>query len=130
MSLVMMPIFTAGLNELPASLNKFGTAMVNTFRMIAGAVGMAFFVSIMTNEGASHVKNIMIHQHILKSDKVHYLLAEHQGMVMGINDAFMVATALTIVAFLLSFFIKRTTPQKDTISNRVRKPRRKIAGAQ
>ncbi|MBB2482942.1 DHA2 family efflux MFS transporter permease subunit [Bacillus sp. APMAM] len=130
MSLVMMPIFTAGLNELSSNLNKFGTAMVNTLRMIAGAVGMAFFVSIMTNKGASHMKDIMIQEHILKSDKVHFLLAEHQGMVMGINDAFMVATALSIVAFLLSFFIRRTTPQKDTISNRVRKPRRKIVGVQ
>lgn len=44
MSIMMMPIFTAGLNDLGLSLNKYGTAMVNTFRMVAGAVGMAFFV--------------------------------------------------------------------------------------
>jgi EmrB/QacA subfamily drug resistance transporter len=124
MSLVMMPIFTAGLNELSSNLNKYGTAMVNTLRMIAGAVGMAFFVSVMTNKGASHVKDIMIHQHILKTDKAHFLLAEHQGMVMGINDAFMIATVLSIVAFLLSFFIRKTTPQEDTITNRLRKSRK------
>lgn len=41
-SILMMPIFTAGLNDLPLAMNKYGTAMVNTFRMVAGAVGTAF----------------------------------------------------------------------------------------
>lgn len=38
---------------------------------------------------------------------------------MGINDAFLVATALTVVGFILSFFIKKTSPQEDTITKRV-----------
>lgn len=121
MSLLMMPIFTAGLNELALSLNKYGTAMVNALRMIAGAVGMAFFVSIMTNQGAIHTKKLMIQQHILPTDKAHMLLAANQGAVMGINDAFLVATGLTVIAFVLSFFIQRTSPKEDTITNRVRK---------
>lgn len=124
MSILMMPIFTAGLNELALTLNKHGTAMVNTFRMIAGALGMAFFVTIMTNQGAIHTKAIMLSKHILATDKSHVLAASNQGAVMGINDAFMVATVLTVVAFVLSFFIQRTSPQVDTITNRVTKPRR------
>jgi len=127
MSILMMPIFTAGLNELALTLNRHGTAMVNTFRMIAGAVGMAFFVTIMTNQGAIHTKALMFSQHILPTDKTHLLAAAKQGTVMGIDDAFMVATVLTIVAFVLSFFIKRTTPQADTITNRVETGRRSAA---
>lgn len=94
MSIMMMPIFTAGLNDLGLSLNKYGTAMVNTFRMVAGAVGMAFFVSIMTNQGKNHSQEIIGQQHILPTDKVHMATAMKQGMVMGINDAFMIATYL------------------------------------
>ncbi|KPV44782.1 DHA2 family efflux MFS transporter permease subunit [Alicyclobacillus ferrooxydans] len=120
MSILMMPIFTAGLNELALSLNKYGTAMVNTLRMVAGAVGMAFFVSIMTNRGASHAKAIMLQQHILPTNKAAVAHAVNQGAVMGINDAFWLATALTVVAFLLSFFVRKTTPQEDTITNRKR----------
>ncbi|MDR7000230.1 DHA2 family efflux MFS transporter permease subunit [Neobacillus niacini] len=110
MSLLMMPIFTAGLNDLGLSLNKFGTAMVNTLRMVAGAVGMAFFVSIMTNNGESHVKNIMGEQQISPTDKVQMALAIKQGTVMGIDDAFMIATYLTIAAFVLAFFIRTGKP--------------------
>jgi EmrB/QacA subfamily drug resistance transporter len=113
MSILMMPIFTAGLNDLGLSLNKYGTAMVNTLRMVAGAVGMAFFVSIMTNNGESHVKTIMKQNAILPTDKVHMALAIKQGTVMGINDAFMVATYLTIAAFILSFFIRNSKPNGE-----------------
>ncbi|GGH81717.1 EmrB/QacA subfamily drug resistance transporter [Pullulanibacillus pueri] len=122
MSLIMMPIFTAGLNELALSLNKYGTAMVNTLRNVSGAVGMAFFVSIMSNQGLKHVKDIISQHHILSSDKAQIALAQQQGSVMGVNDAFMVATALSIIAFILAFFIKPTEPKEDTITNRVRKP--------
>lgn len=123
MSILMMPIFTAGLNELALSLNKHGTAMVNTLRMIAGAIGMAFFVSIFSSRGASHAKNIIMQNHILPSDKIHTVLAGKVGAVMGVNDAFMVATYLTIIAFLLAFFIKRSEPKPDTITNRVKRVR-------
>ncbi|MGV3488205.1 MAG: DHA2 family efflux MFS transporter permease subunit [Tuberibacillus sp.] len=120
-AILMMPIFTAGLNELPLSLNRYGTAMVNTLRMIAGSVGMAFFVSIFTNRGLQHGKDIMIAHHILPTDKIQAALAGREGYVMGVNDAFMVATMLSIIAFLLAFFIKRTEPKEDFITNRVRK---------
>lgn len=112
MSLIMMPIFTAGLNDLGLSLNKYGTAMVNTFRMVAGAIGMAFFVSIMTDQGTNHAKDWMKLHNILPTDKLGMAQAAKEGTVMGINDAFMIATYLTIVAFLLAFFIKGSKPEE------------------
>jgi len=112
MSILMMPIFTAGLNDLGLSLNRYGTAMVNTLRMVAGAVGMAFFVSIMTNNGENHVKTLMTQEGISPTDKVHISAVIKEGTVMGINDAFMVATYLSIAAFILAFFI-RTRGKKE-----------------
>lgn len=113
MSLIMMPIFTAGLNDLSLKMNKYGTAMINTFRMVAGAIGMAFFVSIMTTQGTNYVKSSMIHKHILPTDQAHMALIINQGTVKGINDAFMIATYMTIVAFILSFFIRRSISEEN-----------------
>jgi EmrB/QacA subfamily drug resistance transporter len=121
MSLLMMPIFTAGLNDLGLSLNKYGTAMVNTLRMVAGAVGMAFFVSIMTTQGEAHVKTIMSEQKISPADKVHYALVVKQGTVIGIDDAFMIATYLTIAAFILALFI-RTPGKMEQIPVKISRP--------
>ncbi|WAH38274.1 DHA2 family efflux MFS transporter permease subunit [Alicyclobacillus dauci] len=123
MSILMMPIFTAGLNELPLTLNRYGTAMVNTLRMMAGAMGMAFFVSIMTNRAKTHTQDLMLKEHVASTDKVHMMIAANHGMVMAINDAFFVATTLSLFAFALSFFIRKTSPMEDTISNRPRKAR-------
>lgn len=124
MSILMMPIMTAGLNELPMRLNPYGTAMVNTMRMIAGAVGMAFLVTVMSSKSAVHIRDIVVKQHIVPTDKHAMMVAVNQGTVMGINDAFMVATVLAAVAFVLSFFIHKTVPLEDLIANRSNKPNR------
>ncbi|MCM3570644.1 DHA2 family efflux MFS transporter permease subunit [Neobacillus mesonae] len=128
-SLLMMPIFTAGLNDLGISLNKYGTAMINTLRMVAGAVGLAFFVSIMTNQGKSHFQSIMSQNHISPTDKVHMAMAVKQGTVMGINDAFMVATYLTILAFILAFFIRTGKNAKEGEVANQRRGIRKVPGS-
>src|SRR5690625_6081123 len=49
MSMIMIPIMTAGLNQLPQRLHPHGTAMVNTVRAVAGAIGTEFIVTVITN---------------------------------------------------------------------------------
>src|SRR5699024_12584253 len=46
-SMVMMPVTTSGLNQLQNDLIPHGSAMNNTFRQIAGAIGTAILVTIM-----------------------------------------------------------------------------------
>ncbi|VEI06045.1 DHA2 family efflux MFS transporter permease subunit [Kurthia zopfii] len=58
MSMVMMPIMTNGLNQLPQQLNPHGTAMNNTLQQIAGAIGSAVMITIMTNRTKSESAGI------------------------------------------------------------------------
>lgn len=53
MSMVMMPIMTNGLNQLPMQLNPHGTAMNNTLQQISGAIGSAIMITIMTTRTKS-----------------------------------------------------------------------------
>src|SRR5699024_4833597 len=46
-AMVMMPMTTLALNQLPNSLIPHGTAMNNTFRQVSGSVGTAVLVTIM-----------------------------------------------------------------------------------
>src|SRR5699024_11599330 len=65
-SLVMTPMTTLALNQLPDSLIPHGTAMNNTFRQVAGSIGTAVLVTVMAmatiqekaTEGAIHGVNI------------------------------------------------------------------------
>ncbi|MGM0942426.1 MAG: DHA2 family efflux MFS transporter permease subunit [Bacillota bacterium] len=89
-AMVMMPVTTAGLNQLSVKLIPHGTAMNNTMRQVAGAIGTALLVTVMTN---SAVPDEGIN-----------------GMIHGVNVSFIVAGVFAIIALILSFFIKRSQP--------------------
>ena len=46
MAMVMMPIMTNGLNQLPRRLYPHGTAMNNTLQNVGGAIGSALLITI------------------------------------------------------------------------------------
>lgn len=83
---VMMPMTTLSINQLPNHLISHGTAMNNTFRQMAGAIGTALFITLMStfavpSQGVS-------------------------GLITGVNGTFIVATILAGIAFLLSLKLK------------------------
>ncbi|WP_163528321.1 DHA2 family efflux MFS transporter permease subunit [Halobacillus ihumii] len=92
-AMVMMPVTTAGLNQLPQHLIPHGTAMNNTMRQVSGAVGTALLVTVMVN-------NTLPEQGV-------------NGLVHGVNVSFIVAGITAIVGLVLSFFIKRSRPDQD-----------------
>lgn len=85
-AMVMMPVTTAGLNQLPMNLIPHGTAMNNTMRQVAGAVGTALLVSIMANSA-------------IPDQGV-------EGMIHGVNVAFIVAGIFAVIGLVMSFFLK------------------------
>ncbi|MDY0407044.1 DHA2 family efflux MFS transporter permease subunit [Virgibacillus sp. 179-BFC.A HS] len=113
MSMIMMPIMTAGLNELPQRLYSHGTAMVNTIRAVAGAIGTAFLVTVMTNQAKNSIKDIIISHGFNPQDKGDLLHATNLATVEGINHAFMISTIFAVIALILSFFIKRGTTSQE-----------------
>lgn len=93
-AMVMMPVTTAGLNQLPADLIPHGTAMNNTMRQVAGAVGTALLVTVMSN---SAIPNEGVN-----------------GLIHGVNVSFIVAGIFAIIGLVLSFFIKKPQPHVYT----------------
>ncbi|MDD2556293.1 MAG: DHA2 family efflux MFS transporter permease subunit [Syntrophaceticus sp.] len=86
-SMVMMPVTTAGLNQLPTHLIPHGTAMNNTMRQVAGAVGTALLVTVMTS-------NALPEQGV-------------NGLIHGVNVSFAVAGISAGIGLLLALLIKR-----------------------
>lgn len=115
MSMLMMPIQTAGMNQLPQRLNAHGSAMSQTLRNVAGALGTAFLVTIMSNTAASRVKELIIQGKIAETDKAGIMEATQQGTIYGINHAFAIATWMTVAALALAFFIRKVKPHSETI---------------
>lgn len=114
MSMLMMPIQTAGMNQLPRSLNAHGSAMSQTLRNVSGALGTALLVTFMTNKAASHAKELIISGRIDPSDKAKMAEVTQAATIYGINHSFVIATWLSVVALVLAFFIRKVQPHEDS----------------
>ncbi|WP_206166757.1 DHA2 family efflux MFS transporter permease subunit [Mammaliicoccus sciuri] len=125
MSFIMMPIMTAGMNSLPQRLIPHGNAISNTVRQLAGSIGTAILVTVMTQNTTSHLANMsdnmdstnpMIQEQIKAlSDSVGgqeagttalFTYFNKLATVQGINDAFWIATLFSVIALILSLFLK------------------------
>ena len=120
MSMVFMPVSTNGLNQLPRSLYPHGTAVNNTLNQVAGAIGTALMVTIMTTYAASREKVLSATaMNNMTGQPSEAALAQINEQIMlqatldGINFSFLFATGLAFVALILSFFIKRATPMEE-----------------
>ncbi|MBH9965197.1 MDR family MFS transporter [[Bacillus] enclensis] len=91
-AMVMMPVTTAGLNQLPNHLIPHGTAMNNTMRQVSGAVGTALLVTVMTT-AAQPARGV-------------------EGLVHGVNVSFIVAGISAIIGLFLAFFVKDKSPKR------------------
>lgn len=120
MSLVMMPVMTNGLNQLPMVSNPHGTAMNNTLQQVSGAIGSALLLTIMTKRmeatGATLFAEAQAAGDVPTSaEGLEQLKHELENIAMldGINLAFLVSTVVAVVSLILTFFIQRVTPPKN-----------------
>lgn len=105
MSMVMMPVSTNGLNQLPAQLYPHGTAMNNTLNQVSAAIGTGILMTVLS-----------IRQDIYAARFVTEGLPDGEvgvrAMLGGINDTFYVSGYLIVLALILAFFIRRAVPAK------------------
>lgn len=122
MSMVMMPVMTNGLNQLPQSMNPHGTAMNNTLQQVSGAVGSAFLVTLMQNRTESEAEKLAdtaMKNLSAGTQPDPAQMAEmktnimHEAMLHGINFSFSISVYIAMAALILSFFMKRATPAKE-----------------
>lgn len=88
LGLALMPIQTDALNDLPLELMSHGSAMYNTIRQIAGSLGTALLVTIMSISTSNFA-----------ADNVGISIEE--ATLHGIQIAYIVVTVISIVAALM-----------------------------
>ncbi|HWK23946.1 MAG TPA: DHA2 family efflux MFS transporter permease subunit [Ureibacillus sp.] len=123
-SLVMMPIMTNGLNSLPSRLNPHGTASNNTVQQVAGSIGTALLISIMNKRTTATAEDLGAQAQAnatapMTEEQIATLKAQitQQALLDGIQYSFLIATGITVVALILSFFLKRAkSPDKANSS--------------
>jgi len=131
MAFIMMPIMTAGMNALPMKMIPHGNATQNTLRQVAGSIGTAILVTVMTRQTTAHLADDAnqfttldptLSQHLndlgqqLGSSQAAstswFTMLTKQATIQGITDAFWIATVLSALALILSFFFFSYTLRK------------------
>lgn len=122
MSMVMMPIMTNGLNQLPQKDYPHGTAMNNTLQQVSGAIGSALLITVMNNRTQARAAELG-KEAMAKIDPSAQQSAQsmaemkqqiaNEAMLHGINFSFLISTLIAGVALILAFFIKRVTSPSD-----------------
>jgi DHA2 family lincomycin resistance protein-like MFS transporter len=92
LALLFTPLFTAGLASLKPDLYSHGSATVSTVQQLAGAAGIAVFITIMTS-------------------RITELTGTGETVIdataAGIHSAFVVGAIISLVAIPLAFFIRK-----------------------
>lgn len=97
-SMIMMPTQTNGLNQLPRRYYPHGTAILNTLSQVAGAIGVAFFIGIMSSGQKDY---------LAQSADPTSLPEQVEAMIAGVHDAFVIGFGFSILAFIVAWFTKR-----------------------
>lgn len=105
-SLVMMPVMTNGLNTLPMKAYPHGTAINNTLQQVSAAIGSAFLISLMNLRTGVEVGR-------LTADGTPAESIMNEAMLEGITFSFQISTAISILALVLAFFIKKPVPPQE-----------------
>ncbi|HDC8824534.1 TPA: DHA2 family efflux MFS transporter permease subunit [Staphylococcus aureus] len=125
MAFIMMPMVTAAINALPGRLASHGNAFLNTMRQLAGSIGTAILVTVMTTQTTQHLSafgeeldktNPVVQDHMRElasqyggqegAMKVLLQFVNKLSTVEGINDAFIVATIFSVIALILCLFLQ------------------------
>lgn len=121
MSMVMMPIMTNGLNQLPTRLNPHGTAVNNTVQQVVGSIGTALFVTLMnsvaTNKGEELIEAAKSTNPANLQDQMFMAGIQQQALLEGVQVSFLAATGVTIFALILTIFLKRVDVSKVIAEN-------------
>lgn len=113
MSLLMMPVMTAGLNQLPTRLHAHGTAMGNTLQQVAGAIGTALLVTVMTQRAKGAYETLIASKTNPVTTAAAMEHASKLASVHGIDSAFLVSCMFAAIALVASLFVRRTNSELE-----------------
>jgi DHA2 family lincomycin resistance protein-like MFS transporter len=106
-SMVWMPAQTNGLNQLPPELYPHGTAVMNTLQQVAGAIGTAIAIIILTTGMEKY-----LHDSPVPTKQTEIANA----MTLGSQNVFLFAMIVTLIGLAVAFFIRRVVVNHSSMN--------------
>lgn len=114
LGLSMSPMTAAVANSAPPSEVGVSSAVLNLVRNIAGAVGIAFFGTLLSKSVESQVMQVgydaIIHVSDSSSLQIAQMLVILKAQIAAYGEVFMVASSTMLFAAVVAFLLKTPTP--------------------
>ncbi|MGW6380566.1 DHA2 family efflux MFS transporter permease subunit [Peribacillus butanolivorans] len=102
LSFISMPLNTAGLNALPRELGSHGSAVNNTIRQLAGAIGTAVIITVYTIQATSHASQLSIENGDISAIQLAKL-----SSIFSSSDAYVFMLFVSFVALIFACFMPK-----------------------
>ena len=101
-AIIMTTSQTNGLNQLPKRLSPHGTAIMSTIMQLAGGLGSAIYIMVLS---------INQKKFALSSTETGEILAKN-SLAFGFNETFKVIALVLIIGLVISLFVKKSNTEK------------------
>ncbi|MEQ2527293.1 DHA2 family efflux MFS transporter permease subunit [Robertmurraya yapensis] len=117
LTFLSMPITAGGLNALPKELNAHGSSVTNTVRQVAGAIGTALIITVMTTSSTNYAEELMQSGNALSKAQLALDSAIH-----GTNVAYtftMIAAILALIVTIIMPSTKKASKEKEATDKKI-----------
>ncbi|MCR8634569.1 MDR family MFS transporter [Paenibacillus radicis (ex Xue et al. 2023)] len=99
-ALAFMPVMNAGMSSIPKEKSGHASSVTNWVRQATGALSIGIFSSLLAARSLIHQKEL------IGGGEASAQFVKEQGMTLGVQDVFMTATIICVLAVPLTFLLK------------------------
>ncbi|MFW3583784.1 MDR family MFS transporter [Staphylococcus caprae] len=106
----LMPVMTHTMNQLTPEMNAHGSSMTNTVQQISGSIGTAGLITILSQASQHFSPKMSDYKVMNKQEMIGQIKID--TMLHGYHAGFLFAVIITVISFLCTFMIKKTSKSK------------------
>lgn len=106
-ALGLMPVMTHTMNQLTPEMNAHGSSMTNTVQQISGSIGTAGLITILSQASQHFSPKMSDYKGMNKQEMIGQIKID--TMLHGYHAGFLFAVIITVISFLCTFMIKKTS---------------------
>ncbi|MBU5272173.1 MDR family MFS transporter [Staphylococcus caprae] len=106
-ALGLMPVMTHTMNQLTPEMNAHGSSMTNTVQQISGSIGTAGLITILSQASQHFSPKMSDYEGMNKQEMIGQIKID--TMLHGYHAGFLFAVIITVISFLCTFMIKKTS---------------------
>ena len=106
----LMPVMTHTMNQLTPEMNAHGSSMTNTVQQISGSIGTAGLITILSQASQHFSPKMSDYKGMNKQEIIGQIKID--TMLHGYHAGFLFAVIITVISFLCTFMIKKTSKSK------------------